>query len=382
MKFTATKKSLEVAIQIVTNAVDGSDDAKINSHHLFRMAGGQLEVLSANGQRILAGAPVVGAVVEGAVDGDAFSVPAHRVRALLSLLKDDDEVSFDSEGGITRVKSPKGAGKMGSLDPKNFPFWDGQLKDAKSVGKVPVKRLADMLSYVKPFISDQETRSPALVATECIGGTLNATDSVGVALVTSPFLKDSTLRIHGGDIPQVLSFLALKGADEVELLEHDRVLFFRRDGAGSLIGVARWVQDFPVLKINKEETDKCWFEVDTEELADAMKFLSVWSEKDDGILRFGFEGTNLVLSVKSASGDAEEDQKKIPFVAHEKMDALKTEGYEGFSLVRKYVETVAEQFGQKTLRFGVNWAKRNGYVTFRMQRDGDEYFTLVVWSKK
>lgn len=383
MKFKTTKKALEAAIQIVTAAVDGSDDAKINSHHLFRVGAlNQVEVLSANGSRLLAGAPIKGAVMEDAVEGDAFSVPAYRVRNLLPLLKDDDEISFDSSGGITRIKTPRGLGKTGALDPKHFPFWDEQLTTAKSVGKVPVKRLAEMLSYIKPFISDQETRSPALVATECMNGVLYATDSVGVTLISSPMLKASTLRIHGNDIPSVLSFLALKGADDVELLEHDRVLFFRRDGEGSLIGVARWIHDFPVLKISKDDADKCWFSVDTASLTDSIKYLGVWAEKDDPTLRFGFDGPKLVLSVKSGSGDAEEEQQVIPFIEHDGMDALKADGYQGFALTKSYVETIAEQFGEKTLRFGVNWNKKNGYVTFRLKRGEDDYFSLVVWSKK
>lgn len=386
MQVKATKRDLEAAMNVVTNAVAGGEDGELPSHYLFRVRKVKddflVEMLANNGQRILASAPIAGAVVTGAEDGDAFTAPGWRVRAFVSSVTDGDAViTFDAADGITKATSPRGSGKFGSLNPKDFPFWDETLKEAKSTGKVSVQQMTSILSYTKNFISDQEARSPALVATECRDGVLQATDSVGVSLVTSKMLAKSHLRIHGKDISAVLSFLAIKGSDEVELLEHDRCLFMVR-GDGGMLGVSRWMNDFPALKINKAEAPKCWFEVNTEELLAAMKFLAVFAKKDDKHLYFKFDKTNLVLSMESGSGSDEADEQVVSFSAHDNMEALKAEGYDGFVLSKQYVETIAEQFGQDLIRFGVNWAKRNGYVTFSHTRDTDEYFTLVVWVRK
>ena len=112
-----------------------------------------------------------------------------------------------------------------------------------------------------------------------------------------------------------------------------------------------------------------------------MRLLEFVAKKDDERLQFRFNQTSVEISMESGSGDGE-DVQEIPFIEHDKMGTLKDEGYDGFCLSKKYIKPIAEHFGTGTFRSGVNWTKKNGYVTFRQDRDGDNYFTLVVWVRK
>lgn len=384
MKIKAKKRDLENAIQIATICIAGGDEeGEVKSHYVFRFKDNKVDVLSYNGARLFAGALLSGATVEDAEDGAMFTVPGWRVRSWLGAITDGDEdVSLSFSDGTVKATAKRGSGKLSSLNPKDFPFWDNTIAEAKAITKVSTEKLTRILSYERNFVADNEQRSPALVATEAREGTFNATDSVAVSMITSPAFANSTMRIHGKDIGAVLSFLALKGSDEVEVLEHDRCLFLRRVD-GSVFGVSKWMHEYPALKINRNEADKCWFSLNTSEMMKAIKYLTAFAKKDDDRLRFRFDPSGkIALSMDSGSGDAGEDEQMIPCVDHGNMDILKAEGYDGFALSRNYVEILAGSVEGDNIRFGVNWAKRNGYVTVRQERDGDEYFTLVVWIRK
>lgn len=386
MKIKTTKRALDAAIQIASNGVaGGQDDGDIKTHFLFRWQDSKVQVLASNGIRVLASANVVDAVCEGADDGASFTAPAWRVRKFLSTVKKDDEsVTIQYENALSKWQGPQGSGKMGSLNPKDFPFWDNTLATAKVIGKVPVARLAAMLNYNRNFVSADESKHSNLVSTMCKDGVLRATDTVGVSIITSPVLADSNLRVHGKDIPNIVAFLAIKGVDEVEVIEHDLCLFLKRsDALEGLLGVSKWSQEIPDMKIDKDEKDKCWFSVEPEKLKDAMSFLEAFALKDEATLRFRFERPNeVVVSVASGAG-SDEDDLAIPFLESEGMDQFSSAGFQGFMLTKKYVEfLVNTHMSHKVLRFGLNWVKRGGYVTFRHEQDGDQYFTLVVWARK
>lgn len=380
MKIKVAKGDLESAIQVATIGVGGGEDDNLSTHYLFRNRDGKVELLASNGQRLLASAQVVAAEITDADDGAAFTVAGWRLRQWLGAVG-DEVLTLEFKDGIVRASAARGSIRFGSLNPKDFPFWDDTLKAAKSVAKIPSARLSNVLAYCRNFVSAEENRSPQMAATECRQGTFNATDAVSVSLVTVPGLEDSSMRVHGKDAAAVISFLGLKGSDEVEILEHDRCLFLRR-GDGSLLGVSRWMHDFPNLKLDKNEQDRCWFSVSTEDLTSAMRFLSASAVKGDMNLHFRFDNGKMVLSMTSASGAGDQDEQAIQCIEHENMDLLANEGYTEFVLSKKYVEIIAAQFGQDTLKFGVSWTKRNGYVRFRHERDGDDYLTIVVWARK
>ena len=326
---------------------------------------------------------MAGAVVEDGVDGQAFTAPAWRVREWLAAIgNNDEEISLVHEKGATKALSKRGSGKFGSLDPKGFPIVDDTLRDAVDVGSMDATRLTGVLSYARQFVSDQETRHPPLVAVECREGILNATDSVGVVMVSSPILAKSGLRVHGKDVTQLLSFLSLKGSEEISLLEHPSLLVVRR-ADNHFIGIAKWIHEFPKLKIKKDEPPRCWFSVPTADLTVAIKYLGAFAKKDDNNLHIRFDDGQVFLSVDSASGDEERAEQPIPCVEHDGMNLLAEDGYSEFMVSKRYVNILAAAATEGApLRFGINWVKNNGYITVTRESNGDEFFTLVVWTRK
>jgi DNA polymerase III sliding clamp (beta) subunit (PCNA family) len=385
MKIKATKKELDFALQIASIGVASGDDSDIRTHFLFRVKDGQVQVVSNNGNRTTASAVITGATVVDGQEGDSFTAPSWRVRKFVGLVKnDDEEITLSFADGLTKATCKRGTGKWGSLNPKDFRLTDKTFADAKKVTTAPLARLANILSYNRNFVSEQENKNPNLVATECRDGVFFATDSQGVSLVTSPVFANSSLRIHGKDIPAIITFLSIKGVEEVEVFEHENVMFFRRpDAVEGLLGVSRWTQEFPNLRLDKNEADKCWFSIDVEALKDAMEFLGAFAQKDDSQLRFRFEKDEVVVSMASGAGSDEDDNQVLPLIESEGMENLSAEGYTGFTLMKRFVEIAADtHLTDKKIRFGVNWVKKNGYVTLRREQNGDEFFTLIMWHRK
>ena len=379
MKLFSTKADLDKAIQVATIGIaGGSDDASLASHYLFRVTDSGVDVLATNGKRALAGATLTNCTIQDGSEGKAFTVAGWRLRQWLQVVP-DGALTLDFDSGVVKAAFGKTTTKFASLDPSAFPYWDAVLKDAKVTAKMPYDRLFGALAYVKSFTSDQETRTPHLVATECRDGTLYATDAVSVAVVTVPGLEKAAVRIHGADIPVVLSFLGLSDTNDVEILEHDKCLFFRRDD-GALAGVSRWTHEFPKLKIDKDEKDKCSFTVKVDGLRFALKFLSVSAVKDDDTIYFSFPNDTVTVSAASAAGDRE--STVIETTTTENLSALSEANHDGFALSRRYVEAILGSFGGETLTFGVNWTPKNGYVRFRQDRGGDDYLAIVVWNRK
>lgn len=386
MKITATKKDLVAAYQIVSLGVASGDDGDIHTHVLFRILDGKLQMLSNNGSRIAASAFVVDAVVTGAADGDAFTVPAWRLDRFLALMKgDDEEATLDNEGGITKAKCLRGSGKWGSLDPSAFRYTDKSLEDAKKIGMVNMEGLASTLLYNRAFVADDD-KKPNLVMTECKDGVFWATDGMCISLVENPELAGSTLRIQGKDIGTITPFLSAKGVEEIEVLEHPTVMFFRHPNAvEGTVAVGRWLHEFPGMKINKEEKPLCWFTISASAIKEALEFFSAFAQKDDKQVRFRFEKPGeVIISMASGSGTSEDDDQVIPFIESDNMSAFTDAGYTHFALTKKSVGIVADTFlSEKQVRFDVNWVpKKNGYVTVRLKKNQIDYFTLLLWHRK
>lgn len=385
MKIKVKKRNLDAALQVVLLAVGSGEDDTIATHYLIRhnLSTGATSVLAQDGRRLLAEAPLLECVVETEATGefDAFTVPGWRMRTWLSAIENgDEEVTLTTADGSVKASAKRGTGKFGSLNPKDFPYWDAALSEAKVVATIAAARLTNILSYVKAFVSDQETRSPGLVAVESRDHLIRASDSVGVATVTSPALSASTLRMHGKDIPSILSFLAIKGEGDVEVLEHDRCLFLRR-GDGSLIGASRWVHQFPTMKGADPDPSRVSdgsFRIKTADLLAAIKYLLAFAKKGEETLAFRFRDGKLALSMRSASGSADEDEQLIDVMESTNMDTVATTG---FKLTKRYLESLANLFGEESLCFRVDVTPKNGYVSSYHERDGDNYYTIILWNK-
>jgi DNA polymerase III sliding clamp (beta) subunit (PCNA family) len=389
MKIKVKKRNLDAALQVVIIAVGSGDDTDIRTHYLVRynVETDTTTILSQDGRRLFAEAPILECEVETDVTSgyDAFTVPGSRLRQWLSAIENGDEdLTLTSGDGVVKATAKRGTGKFGSLNPKDWPYWDVTYEESKEVARIRGTHLTNIFTYVKNFISDQETRSPGIVATESRDGILNATDSVGVALVCSPDLEKSTLRVHGKDIPSLVSFLGLQD-DEVALREHDRCLFLRRDD-GSMVGSTRWIQAFPILgglekKPDPSKPSKASFALNRAEVLGAIKYLSAFAKKDDRSLQFKYADGNMTLAMRSGSGSQDDEEQVLACVEHTGMDELKAEGHGVFTLDKEYVEVVANAFEQDAMFFRVEVTKKNGYVCFFHDRDGDSYFTVIVWVK-
>lgn len=389
MKIKVKKRNLDAALRVATLAIGNGDDSNIAAHYLIRhnLKTGDTSILAQDGKRLLADAPIRECSVEtdSDTDFDAITVPGWRLRLWLSAIENgEEEITLASQpDGTSKGTAKRGAGKFGSLNPKDWPYWDSTYADAKKVATISGTHLTNILSYTKSFVSDQETRSPGIVAAECRGGTLSATDSVGVLLVKSPALKDSKLRIHGKDIPTLISFLGIAGDTPIEIWEHDRCIFFKM-ADGSMIGASRWVHEFPLLSNldpDPNKPSKGSFRVNTANLLGAMKYLMAFARKDDGDIHFCYKDEKIILSMRSGSGGKEDDTQVLECIEATGMDGLKADGTSEFTLTKRYIESVATAFGEETLLFRVDVTPKNGYVSFFHERDGDNYYTVIVWVK-
>jgi hypothetical protein len=219
------------------------------------------------------------------------------------------------------------------------------------------------------------------VASECRDGLFHATDSVGVTLVTVPGLAKSKMRVHGKDIPSVQAFLATAKNAEISVLEHERMLFLQRDDGGYL-GITRWISEFPALRLNRTEDPKCSFTLKAADLMHGMKMLAAFAAMDDQAIHFKVDGEDAVLSVVSASGSGNRSERRVKCVARANTEQLANDGYDGFVLARRYIETIASLLGDKDVVFGINWTKKNGYVRFETEKDGIDYLSVVVWARR
>lgn len=386
MKITTTKGELDRALQIATLATGSGDDDKIATHYLIRMYNGKIQVLATNGQRLVAWATVTGAVVEEMTDGDSFTVPGWRVRNLIGFFKDDDAITIIHAGGSTEFvgEKRKGSGnKFGSLAPKDFLTWDGTFGEAQVAGTIVAARLSRYLTFVRDFISENETRSPSLVAPAVVDGVLRATDSVSVALVASDALQKVSLRVHRKDIAALVSFLSLVGTGDVEVREHDRIMFASFNDGADGIGISRWAHPFPKMKLDRDAPFQCWFTVDVSDLTDGIRYLSTFAKKDDNRLTFRYTDNRLTLEMRNAFSGGKPASQDVPLVEQEGMDRLQAErGMDWFEVDARYVQAVAAACTGKQLKLGLNWVGKNGYISSRFQEDGDSFYAVVTWVKQ
>jgi len=374
VKITSTKADIVAAIRIVENAVQGGDDATISSHFLFRTTERGLQALASNGKRLLAGAFVSNATLEG--EHKAFTVSAWRFSQLLNLSPEGPCV-IDFDGSTSKVHIDGRTIRFASLDPSTFPYWDSTFDAAVETGTVSAGRLFAALTYIRPFVSTLDTRTPALAATECREGSFLASDSQSLSKVTVAGLEKSALRVHFGDIPGVNAFLGLDRDLDIVVREHDTTIFLVRPDGG-VYGVSRWTHQFPNLKIDSNTT-RASFTLEVESFRYGIRFLSVAAAKGDDRLRFSFRDGSLILSVAAVAGDREEftvDTKDMTGI-----EALSEVNRSDFDINTNHITGILDTVSEETVTFGVNWTPKNGYILHKHTVGGDDHVAIVVWKK-
>jgi len=372
MQIKVSKGDLEAALSVADIGISGSGN-DLSTHFLFRINGDTAEVMAFH-QRICASAPIK-CQFDGE-DGDAFTVEGKRLSRWLGGVGDVAvTIGHSDKDGQIRIKSPRSTIHVKSLDPSKFPFWDQTLKDATSAGTLAAERLASAFSYAKNFICDKDTTRPEISQIEIIDGVLWSTDRKAVTIIEMDGVDNAGIRVHGKDIATVTKFFGLKETENVEVLEHDRSVFFRRDD-GALVGTSRPRTPFPRLNAPRVEEDLLWWEIKTSDLLAGIQCLSAAADWDNTKLAFKFKDGNVILAVESAAGEDREDVYPV-----EAMDSDGTENMpdDGFMIDYPYLNYIVGHFGGDTLRFGVNKKGTGGYVRFQHGDDKDTYLTVVVW---
>lgn len=377
MQLVTARQDLESALNIATIAMSGSGD-DLSSHYLFRIKNGGAEILTYNGQRIFAGTPLK-CNHEGE-DGDAFTVAGWRLNQWVSVAPDEAiTLEFDPEAAVVKVSSPSSPEqRFPSQDPEKFPYWDEVAATSSSTATISADRLCSALKYAKLFVSDQDTKEAHIAATEAKDGSLWATDKGSLTQVKLAGFDDAKIRVHGKDLPSVLTFLQGKDLGDVEVLEHERCMLLRR-ADGSLLGVSRWLYAFPDLPGLPEEGESGYWVVSANEFQRTVTSLLASAKKDARRIQFAFNADTgkVDLSVDADTGG--ECKRALDVIEHTDAEGISTP----FWLDYRYVFRVAGHFSDHdTLKFYIQRMKKNGFCRFIYNVDGDEYTTIVVWLRK
>ena len=377
MNIEVAKSDLESALRVAATTVGSGTD--LSSHYLFRIREGNAEVLSYD-MRVFSGSPFT-ARVEGE-EGDAFTVAAWRLDKWISSVGDGVLTLSSDEAGEVIAKGPRSRIKLRSLDPSRFPFWDGVLDNAVSMGEVDASVLRRAFGLSKTFVSTDDTNRPELCQIESVRGLMQATNRRAVSSVKVRDLPELSLRIPGKDIGTVLKFLSDKITQEnpVDVKEARRddsvsgVLFCRPDG--SYVGVSRPTVPMPKLPIDVEDSG-AHLNLDIEEFMGGVDLLLASAKKGQETVTFASKGGSLVISMPSDAGGDDE----YPLITSTE-EGL---GEVAFSLDYSYIKSLSDQFDLDTLRLGVHQRGRGGYVSFlhddgsEEEAEGNQYHTVIVW---
>lgn len=370
MKITVSKENINKALQVASIGI-ATTGADLSTHFVFRAKKDKVEVLSYN-QRVCA-AVLMDCECDGD-EGDAMTIEAWRLLQWLGAAP-EAELTFEEDKGEVKAESPRSTIRMKGLDPSKFPYWDKTIKEMLKVGTISSDRLSSALKYASHFISDKDTTRPEISQTEVMDGCLWATDKKAVTLIELEGLDKAAFRINGKDIPAMLKFLALAETEDVDVLEHDRSVFFRRADE-ALVGAARPIPEFPTLNVDKDGDDEGSWKVNTADLLEGFQCLGASAEKDNTRVQFAFDADNekVVMSVESAAGGR--DHHVIDCLAHDKVAAAFETGFE---IDYPYLKDIIGHFGGDELTFGLNKRAKGGFIRFQHADGDDRFLTVVVW---
>jgi len=370
MKIAVEKADLASALRVAEIGMAGSG-TDLTTHFVFRIHSGRVEILTTN-SRVCALAPLTCQFT--GEDGAAFTIEGKRLTRWLSGVG-DVPVTLEAIGSDVRVQSARSTIDVPSLDASKFPFWDRLLSESKATITVQPDRLTSALNYAKNFISDLDTTRPEISQVEVLGGSLWATDKKAITVITLAGMEDSNLRLHGKDIPTITKFLGLKETEEVTLLEHDRALYVRR-GDGALVGTSRPVASFPSLNVDKGGKEDAYFILKTEDILAGFQCLSAAADWANTQMKITFNrSTNQVdLKVKTVSG--KENGFAVDCVEAENTSKIPEAG---FWVDYPYIREIIGHFSSDTLKFGMHFIGKSGYIRFVHVNNTDEYLTVLVW---
>ena len=374
MTFTIDVKKLQetLAVSKLTVAAGGGD---IMSHYLFRknLAGTGLEVLSYSG-RMFSSCPLP-CEFEG---DESFTVEADRLEQWLAALGEDSSVVFSYADKVVSLTStdPAGTIRLQSLDPGKWYYWDDGLNGITKTMTLGAKRAKNILAHLKEFISKDETKTPQFCVAELRKGIFYATDRQVATVVEAVGSDAGTVRIFGGNIAKIISFVGLCGDGEIEVFERDTFIVYKR-ADGATIGEARSMARFPDLDLGTGKSDLTKWGVKREKFLQLVRYLAAGRPTKHESMSLKIVDGRLELKMPSAAGG--DCIQNMDCVIESAPDApALPEG--GISMNFEPLVHILGKMSEETIQFGVN-AKpsRGGWVRFKSEKDGDTYHTVITW---
>jgi hypothetical protein len=320
------------------------------------------------------------------VDGDdEFTIEGKRLKAFLGSV-DDGVLNFDADQkGLIAVTAPgMGTQHFQGHDPTPFPHWDALLEKAKLTATIPAARLAEALSYARPFAATDEAKTPHLCVCETREGVMassNAAYGAGVYLFI-PLLKDASIRVHVKDVGAVLAFLGHIEGDVV-IKETERLAFYVRPD-GAVFGESRLNVEYPKIKV-PPAVDTHWWKIDTARALKALPFLKSGASEENVRVHLSRPDPDGPVKFAMLSKTGKASEVDVACSASGKADGAVDipAGFSvGFNPLLKMLELHRDQ---AELTLGINVIPPvGGYlrvVDEKFQETGsvDKYITIVAW---
>jgi len=219
-------------------------------------------------------------------------------------------------------------------------------------------------------------------------GLLSSTDGTAAALLKVAGLENSVLRVHHKDVGGILSFLASSKDDkeEVEILEYDRGVFFRRKSDKAVFGEGRFLAGLPSLGTPDDE-DQCWWDLPVKRLMTCMKAINATADKDNSSVVISWTDVAGPISLSKLAKTGDMVKRETPCSATGMQAGVPPFTGEFDVDFKSFRSTLNSVGGADTIRLGVNRRKKGGYLrilTNPLKTDtdpGDTYQIILRWSR-
>lgn len=389
MQIKVAKQDLEAALQLVTPSMGNTgttDD--ISVHYLFRAKEADdgeiaVEVLTCYSS-MFSTAAVSGTVVTLEDGGPRmFTIEGKRLRQWVRSVSDAAlTLDYDKKEAEVTVTAPMGSQRFPSVDPSKFRLWDKLVQNVKPKTKIKASQLQSAFNFVHRFVHD-DPQKQALQVFEARSGKLLAANPHSAAIVTPPDLGDCAFRLYGKDGLKFVGFLGAAEDDEIEVLESDRAVVFKRPD-GALMGERRPDKGFPKdAQAGKDaDKDQHWLELPVAEVKRHIKFLTSGADVADNRLRIrrDVETDAVYLSMETVTGKTTQTEVEgVQFGSQDGADALPTKG---MLVSHPILKKLLDLHEGDTIRIGINRRGKSGYFRYSAEADSVEFLLVMAWLKE
>jgi len=378
MQIEVSKQDLLQTLKFVASATGSTDD--LSGHYLFRVSPSTpevIEVLSYDGH--LTAAARLNCKHTPSEDGvTAFTFEARRLDLWLTALPDCALV-LDHKSGTTTAFSPIDNLKFESLDANRFPYWDTTLASAQTTVRVKADRLKNLLQYARPFVSTDETRSPALCQASLRDNLLTATDTATAVAVKLEGFEKANFSISSKNLSSLLTFLGHCGDGEIEVCEHDTTVFYRL-GTAALFGESRMSSQFPKIALGLDNPNQHVWKLDSAEVLSRLTFLLAGAPKDHEHLIFQPDADPSVVKMGMAVAAGGTKYLKISCAEKTHTEGAPDLPEKGFKVRYPNLQKVLSALNSKEVAFGINAKGNGGWIRVDEKVGNDHFYAILQWS--